>query len=402
MAHAGEELALGACRRLGALLRDPQLVDENRQPLGVLPLRVVRGLELVRVVGQLGFDALALGDVADVSGEHLAAVRGDRRDRDLDGKRLAVLPHRRQLETPIQDGGVSGGEIAGHRLAHRLAPVRGKDRLDEIGPDRFRRGVAECPLRCRIELCDTPGFVDQDDAIQSDVENGVVAGLRISRVVLRLLACANLALERRRPVGGVPHLRDAATAGDEKKHVLEQHPGGVLEPPPLAGDHHAVDRLRPEDPAQQVIERHDDCRRNQHPPVAIERQEGQRAEDVKVGLDPPTGQMNEQGAHQHLRDRDDVAGRRQAWPEQSEERRKQADDSAEDDRCPDVQVGPADWSVPRQRRHPQREDDPHEPLEGHQPGKEPVRTMVNQVPGLGEELAGSVRCGRVARVERGV
>ena len=98
---------------------------------------------------------------------------------------------------------------------------------------------------------------------------------------------------------------------------------------------------------------------------------------MKVGLDASAGQMDEQRAHQHLRNGDDVARRRHARPEQSEERRKQADDAAEDDRRPHVQVGPADGSIPRQRRHPQREDNPHEPLEGHEPGKEPVRPPVD-------------------------
>ena len=42
VAHAGEEVALGARRRFGLPLRDAQLVDERRQLLGVLPLGVVR------------------------------------------------------------------------------------------------------------------------------------------------------------------------------------------------------------------------------------------------------------------------------------------------------------------------------------------------------------------------
>ena len=44
----------------------------------------------------------------------------------------------------------------------------------------------------------------------------------------------------------------------QQEDVLEDHPGGVLQPAPLAGNQDAVDRLRPEDAAQQVIERDDD------------------------------------------------------------------------------------------------------------------------------------------------
>ena len=49
VAHAGEELALGAGRRFGLPLRDAQLIDQRRQLLRVLPLRLVRGLQSRRV-----------------------------------------------------------------------------------------------------------------------------------------------------------------------------------------------------------------------------------------------------------------------------------------------------------------------------------------------------------------
>ena len=60
--------------------------------------------------------------------------------------------------------------------------------------------------------------------------------LAYPRVGLRQLACPNLLFEGRRAVRRVPHLRDAATNGDEEKHVFEDHPGGVLEPAPLTDD----------------------------------------------------------------------------------------------------------------------------------------------------------------------
>ena len=68
----------------------------------------------------------------------------------------------------------------------------------------------------------------------------------------------------------------------------------MLEPSPLAGHDHAVHRLRPEESAQHVIERDDDGRRNQHAPIAIERQKRERAEDVEMGFDAAAGQMDEQ------------------------------------------------------------------------------------------------------------
>ena len=50
-----------------------------------------------------------------------------------------------------------------------------------------------------------------------------------------------------------------------------------------------------------------------------------------------------------------------------------------DDRRPDVQMRAADRAVPRQRRHPQREDDARDPLEAHQAGEQPVGAPVDVV-----------------------
>ena len=124
----------------------------------------------------------------------------------------------------------------------------------------------------------------------------------------------------------LPHLATLRRHDDDEEDVLEDHPGRVLQPAPLAGDEHAVDRLRPEHAAQHVIERHDDRRRDQDAPVAIERQERQRAEDVEVRFDAAAGEVDQQRAHQHLRDGDRVARRRPAGPQQAEQRREQADE----------------------------------------------------------------------------
>jgi hypothetical protein len=64
-------------------------------------------------------------------------------------------------------------------------------------------------------------------------------------------------------------LPKAAGNCDEEERVLEGHPREVLERPPPAGGEHAVHRLRPERPAQRVVEHRDERRGEQHPPVAI-------------------------------------------------------------------------------------------------------------------------------------
>ena len=147
----------------------------------------------------------------------------------------------------------------------------------------------------------------------------------------------------------------AAHARHDEEHVLEDDPGGVLEPAPLAGDDHAVDRLRPEQAAQRMVERDHDGRGHEHPPVAIEREERQRSEDVEVRLDAATGQVNQQRAHQHLRRRDDVARRRISGPPHREQRRKDADRAAQQHRRPDVHVNLARRARPGLRRDHERE-----------------------------------------------
>jgi hypothetical protein len=127
----------------------------------------------------------------------------------------------------------------------------------------------------------------------------------------------------------------------------------VLEPAPIAGDEDAIDRLRPEHAAQHVIERDHDGGGNQNFPVTIEREERQRAKDVEVRLDAAARQVNQQRAHQHLRDGDDVARRQLAGAEPSEQRGEDADDAAEDDRGPDVRMSAALGARPGQRRDPQ-------------------------------------------------
>ena len=273
----------------------------------------------------------------------------------------------------------------------RLAFVGGNNQFGQLDADGLRRAVAEGPLRGRIELHDPAGLVHQDDAVERDVEDGIVASPGVSRIGLRQLARANLLFERRRAVRRLAHLRDAATAGDDEEDVFEDDPGGVLHPAPLARDQHAVDRLRPEGPAQHVIQGDDDGGRNQHPPVAIEGEKGERPEDVKMGFDASAGEVDEQRAHQHLRDGDGVARRGLARSKQPQESGNRLIDAADDDRRPDVQMRATDGTGPGKRRHPQREHDAGDPLEPHQPREQPVGALVDVLLVRGEQLARSTR-----------
>ena len=106
------------------------------------------------------------------------------------------------------------------------------------------------------------------------------------------------------------HLLDALLASADQEGVLEQHPGGVLQPTPFIDDLDAVDGLRKEDAAQEMIGGDDGRSGHQHPPIAVKRQECERAKDVEMRLDAPAAKMNEHGPDEHLRHADQMAGER--------------------------------------------------------------------------------------------
>ncbi len=65
------------------------------------------------------------------------------------------------------------------------------------------------------------------------------------------------------------------------------------------------------------------------PPVAIEREAGQRAEDVEVRFDAAAGDVDQQGANQHLADADDVARGERAAAEPDHQDRRGGDGRTE-------------------------------------------------------------------------
>ncbi len=107
-----------------------------------------------------------------------------------------------------------------------------------------------------------------------------------------------------------------ATEGED--HHLEEHPRGVLDPPPVAGDQDPEDRSRPVEAPKVVIQTDHHGGGRQHPPVAVEGQEGERSEYVKMGLDPAPREVDQEGTQKHLGDRHGLAGGRPARADQSQ------------------------------------------------------------------------------------
>ena len=107
------------------------------------------------------------------------------------------------------------------------------------------------------------------------------------------------------------HRLVAPDAAEDQENVLEHHPGDVFKRAPSGvGRPHAEHGRRPVHPAHELVGRHHDRRRHQHAPVAVERQERQRAENVEVHLRPAAREMDEQPREQHLPDGHGVTGQR--------------------------------------------------------------------------------------------
>src|SRR6185295_19850259 len=101
---------------------------------------------------------------------------------------------------------------------------------------------------------------------------------------------------------------------------------------------YAIDRLRPEQSAKRMVERNDGGSGDENGHVTIERQECERAEHVKMGLDPSSHQVNQQRRSQRLSDRDDVTSDYPAGPLERQRNGKRADRAAEKHCSPHMNV----------------------------------------------------------------
>src|SRR4051812_6675336 len=82
----------------------------------------------------------------------------------------------------------------------------------------------------------------------------------------------------------------------------------MLDRPPRAGAEDSVNGRGQVNPSQKMIEAYQDRRRHEHTPIPVKRENDQRTKDMKMGLDAAAGQGNQQRRHEHLGDRNNVAG----------------------------------------------------------------------------------------------
>ena len=337
--------------------RRQQVVEVVRDAAGELADRfhLVRLPQLLLGPPQRLLGPAVFGDVAD-GAAHRVAVTGDEA-----AERLRHLDDRAVLAPEAAFG--RGRCLAADELAHQPIDVLARAGIDVVqrqplhvvglvAEHRQERGVA-------LEEAAAEG-VGEEDPLGARDDAAVALFARV---------------QGRRPLGDVPHLLLAAQAGADEERVLEQHPAGVLEPPPVARGDDPEHRLRPVDAADVVVGGDDDRGRDEHAPLAVERQEDERGEDVEVRLDASAGEVNQQRRHQHLAGRDRIARDRPPRPQQRQRHRRQGDERADPDRRPDVQVRLADRAGPRPRRNPDGGGDAGDPLDDHQSGEQAVRLL---------------------------
>lgn len=200
-------------------------------------------------------------------------------------------------------------------------------------------------------------------------------------------------LQLRLALGDGPHLVAALEAGVDQEEVQKEHPARVFQPAPLRAGQHAIDRLGPEETAEQVIRRHHDCAGDEDAPVAVEGQEGQRAKDVKVRLDAAAREVDEQRRGEHLRDGDGVAGERSPGPAEGQPHRQADDGAAQQHGRVEVRVRGAERSRPSPRRDDHGDEDTCQPFKDQQAGEHSVRAAEHVLVLLVEVRAGPGRHG---------
>src|SRR5690606_7502928 len=98
-----------------------------------------------------------------------------------------------------------------------------------------------------------------------------------------------------------------------QEDVLESDPARMLEPSKRLDRGSPVNRAWKESAPSDVVDDDDDRGSDEDAIVTIEGDERQGSEDVKVRLDPPAREVNEQGSSEHVREGDGMPRELRAW-----------------------------------------------------------------------------------------
>lgn len=196
-------------------------------------------------------------------------------------------------------------------------------------------------------------------------------------------------LQQSLPVRELGDQAVALDAGEHEHEVLEQHPARMLQEPPLGPRSHAVHRNREVQAAHVVVHHHDDRSGHQDAPIQIERKKRQRDEDVEVGFDAPTGDVDEQASHQHLATRHDVAGRSVPGELADGHPHRRADQKAQQHGGLDMGMEFRLGTRVAQRAQQQSRDDRADHLDQHHPAEQAIHPRPHREQALLAQAQGA-------------
>ena len=82
-------------------------------------------------------------------------------------------------------------------------------------------------------------------------------------------------------------------AHDEKENIFKEHPARVLNPAERVWSYRPEYRARPIGATEKMIERHDNRRRDQDPPIPVKDEKREGAKNVEMGFYPSSGEMDQ-------------------------------------------------------------------------------------------------------------
>ena len=117
-----------------------------------------------------------------------ASSESGRDDHELHGELAAARLHRRQLDAPLHDGALAGGEVPREAGTMRVAQTGRYDQLGERATNGLEARVAEGLLGRGVEVGDAPAGVHGDDAVERRVHNRGASVARANERLERALA----------------------------------------------------------------------------------------------------------------------------------------------------------------------------------------------------------------------
>jgi len=162
-------------------VRDPGQQRSERAHLFTL-------VKPVTLAGDLLRGLFLLCQISDMRRKECAPGDPGRGDRQLGGE-LVFTAQRHNLDAPVEDTAVPGGEVARHAGVMRCTQPLRDDDVADFRPDGALARHAEQSLGRGVELENDALIVDGDDAIKGTLENPAKASLAVAqrrdRLVMR-------------------------------------------------------------------------------------------------------------------------------------------------------------------------------------------------------------------------